>query len=61
MGEIAPNPASLLRWRQHGLGLPPDRHPALRPVGPGVFDNYDARFERWPRVIIAGFAQEIAA
>jgi len=39
----------------------PERYPLSRSIGPDVFDNYDARFERGLRLIIAGFAQEIAA
>ncbi|MBM7129709.1 TetR/AcrR family transcriptional regulator C-terminal domain-containing protein [Dyella mobilis] len=37
-----------------------DLYPLSRSIGSEVFDNYDARFERGMRVIIAGFAQEIA-
>jgi hypothetical protein len=39
----------------------PERYPLSRSIGAEVFDNYDARFERGLRLIIAGFAQEIAA
>lgn len=38
-----------------------ERYPLSRSIGPDVFDNYDARFERGLRIVIAGFAQEIAA
>jgi TetR/AcrR family tetracycline transcriptional repressor len=37
-----------------------ERYPLSRSIGPDVFDNYDERFERALRVIIAGFAQEFA-
>jgi TetR/AcrR family transcriptional regulator, tetracycline repressor protein len=37
-----------------------ERYPLSRSIGPEIFDNYDARFERGLRVIVAGFAQEIA-
>jgi len=39
----------------------PERYPLSRSIGPDVFDNYDVRFERGLRVIIAGFAQEMTA
>jgi TetR/AcrR family transcriptional regulator, tetracycline repressor protein len=38
-----------------------ERYPLSRSIGPEVFDNYDARFERGLRVVIAGFAAEFTA
>lgn len=37
-----------------------ERYPLSRSIGPDVFDNYDARFEHGLRIVIAGFAQEVA-
>src|SRR5580698_219483 len=37
-----------------------ERYPLSRSIGADVFDNYDTRFERGLRIIVAGFAQEVA-
>jgi TetR/AcrR family tetracycline transcriptional repressor len=40
--------------------LDAERYPLSRSIGADVFDNCDARFERGLRIVVAGFAQEIA-
>jgi AcrR family transcriptional regulator len=38
----------------------PERFPLTRSVGPVLFDNYDRRFRRGLRMLVAGFAAETA-
>ena len=38
--------------------IDPERYPLTRSTGPAFFENYDTRFDRGLRTIIAGFAAE---
>jgi TetR/AcrR family transcriptional regulator, tetracycline repressor protein len=55
-GERDPRYALSLREER----VDAERYPLARNIGADVFDNYDERFERALRVVIAGFAQEFA-
>jgi TetR/AcrR family transcriptional regulator, tetracycline repressor protein len=55
-GERDPRYALSLREER----VDAERYPLARSIGADVFDNYDERFERALRVVIAGFTQEFA-